>query len=226
VNFLEPLPPTSAGRTDSTGRPAARSAAAISPGPIRRSGTPNVTRTAAPTVTPVARARISCIGSIVPARIRTTAASSSVSHATRRQGRLSQGAAATTTAAADANSAGAGNAAPATQEPRARLAVSAAGRWPPRRMKIPVATPAATTAPAASPASSRNRCLRSVAATTTAAPARHATCTRPVVRRPADPRSSGTAAAWPRSHRRATHEAANEQASSRPAAISRITSPG
>ena len=155
ANFLEPLVSTSAGRTEVTGRPASRSAAAISPGPIRRSGTPNVTRTAAPTVTPVARARISSIGSIVPARIRTTPASSSVSHATRRQGRLSQGAAATTTAAADANSAGAGNAAPASQEPRARSAVSAAGRSRPNRAKIAVVMTAAATAPAASPASSR-----------------------------------------------------------------------
>ena len=149
-----------------------------------------------------------------------------MSHATRRHGRLSQGAAPTTTAAADANSAGVGNAAPASQDPRARLAVSAAGRWPPNRAKIPVARPAATTAPAASPASTRNRRLRSVAATTTAAAARQATCTRPVVTRPADPRSSGTAAAEPSSHRRATQETPNEQASRRPAAISRITSPG
>ena len=48
----------------------------------------------------------------------------------------------------------------------------------------------------------------------------------PVVTRPADPRSSGTAAAEPSSHRRATQETPNEQASRRPAAISRITSPG
>ena len=138
ANFLEPLVSTSAGRTEVTGRPARRSAAAISAGPIRRSGTPNATRTAAPTVTPVARARISCIGSTVPARSRAAAASSSVSQAARRHGRLSQGAAATTTAAADANSAGAGNAAPASQEPRARLAVSAAGRWPPSRSEDPL----------------------------------------------------------------------------------------
>ena len=226
ANFLEPLATTSAGRTEVTGRPASRSAAAIPAGPIRRSGTPNATSTAAPTVTPVARARISCIGSAVPASSRATAASSSVSHAARRHGRLSQGAAATTTAAADANSAGAGNAAPASQEPCARWAVSAAGRCPPIRRKIPSARMAAATAPAASPASSRNRRLRSVAATTTATAARHATWTRPVMTRPAVPRPPGTAAAVPRSHRRAIHETASEQASRRPAEISRITSPG
>ena len=226
ANFGEPLVSTSAGRTEVTGTPARRSAAAISPGPIRRSGTPNVTRTAAPTVTPVARARISCIGSAVPASTRTTAASSSVSQAARRHGRLSQGAAATTTADADANSAGAGNPAPVTQELCAWLAASAAGRCPPSRTKIPAARTAAAAAPAASPPSSRNRRLRSVAVTTTAAPARHATWTRPVMTRPADPRSSGTDAAGPSSHRRATHDAASEQASRKPAAISRITSPG
>ena len=46
--------------------PSPRRAAAIPPGPIRRSGTPNVTRTAAPTVTPAARARISSIGKAAP----------------------------------------------------------------------------------------------------------------------------------------------------------------
>jgi hypothetical protein len=226
ANGREPLVSTSAGRTESTGRPASRNAAAISPGPIRWSGTPNTTRTAAPTVTPAARARISCIGSIVPARIRTPPASSSVSQATRRQGRLSQGAAPTATAAADANSAGAGNAAPATQESCPRWAVSAAGRCAPIRRKIPSARTAATTAPAASPASSRNRRLRSVAATTTTTGARQATCTRPVMTWPTVPRPPGADAAGPRSHRNAAAEAANAPASRRPAEISRITSPG
>ena len=120
----------------------------------------------------------------------------------------------------------AGNAAPASQEPCVRWAVSAAGRRPPIRRKIPSARTAAATAPAVSPASSRNRRLRSVAAITTAAATRHATCTRPVMTPSAGPRSSGTEAAGPRSRRDATHETASEQASTRPAEISRITSPG
>jgi len=81
---------------------AAQGGAATLSGPIRRSGTPNATRTAAPTVTPVAIAMISSIGSTVPVSSRAAATRSSVSHAARRHGRLSQGAAATTTAAADA----------------------------------------------------------------------------------------------------------------------------
>ena len=56
------LASTSAGRTTRRQAGACRSAAAIPAGPIRRSGTPNVTSTAAPTVTPAARARISSVG--------------------------------------------------------------------------------------------------------------------------------------------------------------------
>ena len=104
--------------------------------------------------------------------------------------------------------------------------MSAAGRSPPNRAEIPVARAAATTAPAASPASSRNRRLRSVTATTMAAAARNATCTRPVMTPSAGPSSSGTDAAGPRSGRDAAHETAIAQASRRPAEISRITSPG
>ena len=103
-----------------------------------------------------------------------------MSQAARRHGRLSQGEAATITATAPAISAGPGNAALASHEPRARLSVSAAGCRPPSRSKIPAATPAATAAPAASPSSRRNRRCQSVAATTSAAAATHATCTMPV----------------------------------------------
>ena len=76
-----------------------------------------------------------------------------MSQAARRHGRLSQGEAATITATAPAISAGPGNAALASHEPRARLSVSAAGCRPPSRNKIPAATPVATAAPAASPTS-------------------------------------------------------------------------
>ena len=169
---------------------------------------------------------ISSIGSTVPVSSRAAATRSSVSHAARRHGRLSQGAAATTTAVADAISAGPGNAAPASQEPRARLSVSASGCWPPNREKIAVAMAAATTAPTARPASSRNRRLRSAAATTTAAAARHETCTRPVVTRRVGPRLSTTGAAGPSSQRNAAAEAASEQPSRTIPPISRITSPG
>ncbi len=124
---------TSAGQTDSTGTPARRSAAAISPDPIRRSGTPNAARTAAPTVTPVAIARTSSIGKIVPVSRRAAAITSSASQAARRHGRLSQGEAPTTTAAAPAISQGPGNAAPAIHESRARLSASASGCGPPSR---------------------------------------------------------------------------------------------
>ncbi len=149
-----------------------------------------------------------------------------MSHAARRHGRLSHGAAATTTAAADAISAGPGNAAPASQEPRARLRVSASGCWPPNSEKIPIAMAAAAAAAKASPASSRNRRLRSAAATTTAAAARHETCTRPVVTRRAGPRLSTSGAAGPSSQRNAAAEAVSEQPSRTLPEISRITSPG
>ena len=75
----------------------------------------------------------SSIGRTVPVTIRATTTTSSVSQAARRQARLSQGEAATITAAAAAISGGPGNAALVSHEPRARLAVSAAGCGPPTK---------------------------------------------------------------------------------------------
>ena len=118
---------TSGAQTDSTGRPADRSAPAIWSGPIRRSGTPSATRTAAPTVTPVAIARMSSIGKIVPVRMRAATTTSTVSQAALRHGRLSQGEAATTKATAPAITEGPGNPALAIHESRARLSARTSG---------------------------------------------------------------------------------------------------
>ena len=74
-----------------------------------------------------------------------------------------------------------------------------AGCPPPTRYEDPCRAAAAATAPAARPASSRNRRLRSAAATTTAAATRQATCTRPVMTRPAVPETAGHGAAGPSS---------------------------
>ena len=52
TNGREPFVTTPAGSTEATGRPTDLSAAAIPSDPIRRSGTPKATSTAAPTVTP------------------------------------------------------------------------------------------------------------------------------------------------------------------------------
>ena len=127
TNGREPFASTWAASAQVTGRPADRSAAAIPSGPIRRSGTPNVTSTPAPTVTPTANASISSAGSTVPVISRAAAAAPRVSHAARRQGRLSHGAAATVTAAAAASRAGPGNAALASSELCPAAAVTACG---------------------------------------------------------------------------------------------------
>ena len=118
---------------------------------------------------------------------RAAAAAPSVSHAVRRQGRLSHGAAATVTAAAAASSAGPGNAALASHEPCPAAAVTAGGCWSPARYKMPASVAPAAAAPAARPASSRNRRRRRAAAITPAAATAKATCTRPVSSRPAGP---------------------------------------
>ena len=111
TNGREPFVTTPAGSTEATGSLADRSAAAIPSAPIRRSGTPNTTSTAAPTVTPETNARTSSAGRTVPVISRAVSAAPSAIHAVRRQGRLSHGAAATVTAAAAASKAGPGNAA-------------------------------------------------------------------------------------------------------------------
>jgi hypothetical protein len=223
------------GQTGPAGTPACRSATAIPSGPIRRSGTPNATSTAAPTVTPAATAMTSSIGRTVPVISRTAATTSSVIHAARRQGRLSQGDTALITAAAAAISAGQGNAALASHESRARLRTSTAGCGPLNSWRIPAVAAAATTAATASPASRRNRRWPSVAATARAAAATNATWTMPVsvrltvlapmplVAGAAGPRSQRDAAG---NHLDATAKAMTAQASTVPPAIRRITSPG
>src|SRR5689334_11903398 len=107
TNGREPFASTPAGSTLVTGRSAKLSAAAISCGPRRRSGTPNKTSTPAPAVTPAANATTASTGETVPVTSHTTTASHKVTQAVRRHGRLSHGAAATVTAAAAARSAGA-----------------------------------------------------------------------------------------------------------------------
>ena len=91
VNGREPFVWTPAGSTEATGRPADRSAAAIPSAPIRRSGTPKATSTAAPTVTPEANARTSSAGRTVPVISRAALTAASAIQAVRRQGRLSHG---------------------------------------------------------------------------------------------------------------------------------------
>ena len=80
------------------------------------------------------------------------------------------------------------------------------------------------------PASSRNRRLRRVAATTTATAARQATWTRPVMTRPAVPRPPGTAAAGrAATGARPTRRRARRQQEARrdqPDHVSRMTVPG
>ena len=169
VNGREPFVTTLAGSTEATGSPADRSAAAIPSDPIRRSGTPKATSTAAPTVTPEANARTSSAGRTVPVISRAAATAASAIHAVRRQGRLSHGAAATVTATAAASRAGPGNAALASQELCPAAAVTACGCLSPARYRMPASTAPAVTAPAARPASRRNRRWRRVAATATAA---------------------------------------------------------
>ena len=228
ANGREPLDTTSAGQTESAGRPAARSASAIPSAPIRRSGTPNATRTAAPTVSPVAKASSSSIGSAVPVTSRTTTIRSSVSQAARRHGRLSQGEAATITAAAAANSGGPGNAALASHEPRARLVR--------QRSRMPAAEQEQDPGRDPGRAQRRPRPARAAGGTGGArawppprAPRRPRTrparCRSGSVSGP-DPRPPATGAAEPRSQRRAAAEATSDTSSSTPPAISRITSPG
>src|SRR6185437_378600 len=106
TNGREPFASTPAGSTLVTGRPAESSAAAISCGPRRRSGTPNRTSTPAPAVTPAANATTASAGEAVPVTSRTTAASHKTIQTARRHGRLSHGAAATVTATAAVSSAG------------------------------------------------------------------------------------------------------------------------
>ena len=227
-NGREPFASTSAGTTELTGRPADRSAAAIPSGPIRRSGTPSVTSTPAPTVTPAASARISSIGSTVPATSRAAATAHSVTQAARRHGRLSHGEAATVTATALASRAGPGNAALASHASCPVLAATAGGCPPPIRCKIPASAPPATIAPAARLASRRNRRWRSAAATIPAAATTNATCTSPASSRPAGSYASQVTAdaSVPTSWLGATATTASETIRIRPAPIRRMTSPG
>ena len=223
----EPLVRTPAGSAEATGRPADRSAAAISSGPIRRSGTPNATSRPAPTVTPAARARISSAGRTAPLISRATPTVPSVTQAARRQGRLSHGDRATVTAAAAASRAGPGNAALASHECPA-AAVTACGYVSPARYKMPASAAPAAAAPAARPASRRNRRCRRAAATATTAATTRATCARPVSSRPAgsDPSQVTAAAPGPVSRPGATARATSIAARARPLPIRRMTSPG
>ena len=84
---------------------------------MRLSGTPNATRTLAPTVTPTASAKSSSTGRAVPVISRAPTIVLSTSHVVRRHGRVSQGARATAIAAAVARKAGLGNQAPTSHEP-------------------------------------------------------------------------------------------------------------
>ena len=131
VKGREPFASTAAGSTPVTGRPAEPSAAAIPPGPMRRSGTPNRTSTPAPTVTPAAKATTTSTGEAVPVISRTPAASHSAIQAVRRHGRVSHGAAATVPATAAAQSAGPTSDAPVSHDHGPAPAARARGRSPP-----------------------------------------------------------------------------------------------
>ena len=157
TNGREPFASTPAGSTLVTGRPAEPSAAAICSGPMRRSGTPNRTSTAAPAVTPAANATTASTGEAVPVISHTVAASHKVIQAARRHGRLSHGAAATVTATAAARSAGPASDAPVSHGHWPAPAAISRGRCPPARSMIPITTALAKTAAPARPASSRNR---------------------------------------------------------------------
>ncbi len=227
-NGREPFAMTSAGVTELTGRPADLSAAAILSGPIRRSGTPRATSTPAPAVSPTASARISSIGSTVPASSRAAPAAPSTTQAVRRHGRLNHGEAATVTATTPASSAGPGNVALASHEPCPRLAATASGCSPPTRFKIPASAPPATIAPAVRLMSRRNRRRQSVKATIAAAATTNATCTSPTSTRPAGsaPSQVTADASVPTSWLGASATAASATIRSRPPAIRRMTSPG
>ncbi|GEM_PF-2870372 len=228
TNGREPFVATLAGSTEVTGNPADRSAAAIPADPIRRSGTPKATSTAAPTVTPAANARTSSAGRTVPVISRAAPAAHSAIHAVRRHGRLSHGAAATVTAAAAASRAGPGNAALASQELCPAAAVTACGCLSPARYKVPASMAPAVTAPAARPASRRNRRCHPTAATAAAAARTNATCIRPVSSRPAgsDPSQVTAAAPGPISRPGATATATSIPVRTSPLPIRRMTSPG
>ena len=157
VKGREPFASTGAGSTWATGRPAEASAAAIPPGPMRRSGTPNRTSPPAPIVTPTANATTTSTGEAVPVISRTPAASHSPAQAVRRHGRLSHGAAATVPATAAARTAGPASDAPVSHDHWPAPAARARGRAPPASRTIPASTaPAKTATPARLP-SSRNR---------------------------------------------------------------------
>ena len=227
-NGREPFAVTSAGVTELTGRPADHSAAAIPSGPIRRSGTPRATSTPAPAVSPMANARISSIGTTVPATSRATPAAPSTIHAVRRHGPLSHGEAATVTATTLASSAGPGNAALASHEPCPRLTATACGCPPPTRFKIPASAPPATIAPAARLMSRRNRRRQSAMATIAVAATTNVTCTSPTSSRPAGSAPSQVAAdaSMPTSWLGASATAVSATIRIRPPAIRRMTSPG
>ena len=195
VNGREPFVWTLAGSAEATARPADRSAAAIPPAPIRRSGTPKATSRPAPTVTPAPRARMSSAGRTVPVISRATLMAASVIQAVRHQGRLSHGDRATVTAAAAASRAGPGNAALASHECAAAAAIACS----PVRCTIPASKAPATAAPATRPASKRNRRCRRAAARVPVAARTRVTCTRPVSSRPAgsDPSQLTAAARGP-----------------------------
>ena len=110
TNGREPFVTTPADSIDTTGSPAARSAAAIPSVADGRSGTPKATSTAAPRVTPEANVITSSACRAVPviSRAAATAASAIQQVLARRQGRLSRGAAATVTATAAASTGGSG----------------------------------------------------------------------------------------------------------------------
>ena len=219
---------TSAGRTESTGRPAARSAAAIPSGPIRRSGTPNATRTAAPTVSPVAKAseqlhRQHRAGDQPhhddqeqrePGRPAPRPAQPGRGgHDHGRRGREQR----------RAGERGAG-------QPRAaREVVRERGRMPPaeQERRSPAATPAASHRPRGQPGQQPEPALRSVAATTSGrrGHARHLHEAGQDLARRAEAAGHGRGRAEQPAAR--GPEATSEQAAAgAPPAISRITSPG
>src|SRR6266536_571211 len=131
----EPFVSTRAGSAEWTGSPADRNAAAIPSGPIRRSGAPNPTSTAAPAVTPAASAITRLVGGIALTTSSATPAANNMLQAARRQGWLSQADPATVTAAAPARMAGPADSVSASHEPRTAKTATASA---PARTRPPV----------------------------------------------------------------------------------------
>src|SRR4051794_27078472 len=117
MNGRDPLAATMASTTETTGNPAAVRAVAIPAGPTRRSGAPKTTRSAAPTVAPVANAKTSSIGSTDPTMRRDRPAAPRTIQAVRRHERLNHGPMVKATRTAPARKAGLGKAAPANHDP-------------------------------------------------------------------------------------------------------------